>query len=195
MAPDGNGAPLRRALCWLAFWKIMTFVFWWAKSVAGTWQSMSMVFHMRAAVYDRLQRVGFSFHDQHSTGQLINRALNDLQSVRQFVNVTMHSMVDISFCVLGSFIQLYGMSPTLGLSALIPLPFWFWAVRRLAIKSQPIYERQMKASDDMVVRLTENAAGVHVVRAFATEDLEHEKFSVACEKLLTHQLEGVRLRV
>jgi ATP-binding cassette subfamily B protein len=195
MAPEGNGAALRHALIWLAFWKVMTFLFWWAKTVTGTWQSMSMVFYMRAAVYDRLQRVGFSFHDQHSTGQLINRALNDLQAVRNFVIVSMQTCVDIAFFVIGAFVMFFHMSPTVGFSALIPLPFWIFAVRALALKSQPIYERSVKASDHMVEVLTENAAGVHVVRAFATEDIEHNKFKTACEKLLTHQLAGVKVRV
>jgi len=195
MSPDGPGAELRKALLWMAFWKVLTFIFWWARTVAGTWQSMSMVFYMRAAVYDRLQRVGFSFHDQHSTGQLINRALNDLQAVRNFVNVTMTSVVDILFFVVGAFVMFFSLSPTIGYSALIPLPFWILAVRMLAVKSQPIYEKQVKASDHMVEVLTENAAGVHVVRAFATEDIEHNKFKNACEKLLKYQLDGVRVRV
>ena len=43
---------------------------------------MNMVFYIREAVYDKLQRVGFGFHDAMSTGQLINRALSDLQNVR-----------------------------------------------------------------------------------------------------------------
>lgn len=195
MAADGHGAALRHALFWLAMAKLSTFVFWWARAVAGTWQSMSMVFHMRAAVYDRLQRVGFSFHDQHSTGQLINRALNDLQAVRNFVNTAMHSCVDIGFFVIGAFVMFFKLSNTVGFAALIPLPFWIWTVRALALKSQPIYEKQVKASDHMVEVLTENAAGVHVVRAFATEDIEHAKFKAACDKLLGFQLAGVWVRV
>jgi len=194
-AADGSGAALRTALLWLMAAKIVSFIFFYLRSVAANWQSMSMVFYMRAAVYDRLQRVGFSFHDQHSTGQLINRALNDLQAVRQFVNVTMHNCVDIGFFVIGSVIMLYQRSPSLALWALVPVPFWFLAVRKLALLSQPIYERQVKASDHMVGLLTETIAGVHVVRAFATEDLEKRKFKDSCDILLKHQLDGVALRV
>jgi len=192
---DGSGAELRGALLWLLVAKVLTFLFYYLRSVAANWQSMSMVFFMRAAVYDRLQRVGFSFHDQHSTGQLINRALNDLQAVRNFVNVAMHSCVDIGFFLISALVMLYGLSPSIALWALVPVPFWFWAVRLLALKSQPIYERQVKASDHMVGLLTENIAGVHVVRAFATEELEKAKFKESCQALLKHQLDGVMLRV
>ena len=193
---NGPGADLRNALLILAAARIFFSLLIWAKNVTGNWQSMSMVFYMRSAVYDRLQRVGFSFHDLHSTGTLINRALSDLQSVRNFVVTGLQSSVEITFSLFFAFILLYReCSPTVALAALIPLPFWFLAVRRMALLSQPIYERQVKASDEMIQLLTENLAGVHVVRAFATEKQEHDKFKAANENLLLRLLEAVKLRV
>ena len=55
------------------------------REVANAKMSMNLVYYIREAVYDKLQRVGFGFHDALSSGQLINRALSDLQHVRQFV--------------------------------------------------------------------------------------------------------------
>ncbi|HEY3321007.1 MAG TPA: ABC transporter ATP-binding protein [Planctomycetota bacterium] len=195
-SPTSPGAGLRKALLWLLAAKLITSVLSWAKTVSSNWQNMSMVYYMRAAVYDRLQRVGFSFHDQYSTGQLINRALGDLQSVRNFVNVAMHASADMTFAVVFYLIMLYSFcSPKLALYALIPLPFWCLAIRRFAITMQPVYQKQVKASDTMVGILTENIAGVHVVRAFATENLEHEKFKGSCDTLLGWLLKAVRIRV
>ena len=193
-APEGSGAALRAAFFWLALAMAVRSVLAWAKVVAGAWQSMSMVYYMRAAVYDRLQRVGFAFHDLYSTGQLINRALGDLHAVRMFVNTSLHSSTDILFSLLGYFGMIVSLSPLLGLAALVPLPFWIWAIRRYAVLSQPIYDRQLQASDEMVRVLTENVAGVHVVRAFATEDLERAKFKDRCGRLLARMLDGVTLQ-
>ena len=194
--PHGPGAGLRHALYMLALFQVIFAFFKWARSVAGNWQSMSMVFYMRAAVYDRLQRVGFSFHDQHSTGQLINRALNDLQAVRNFVITGMQSSLDIVLPVIGYFtLLLLKCSAKVALAALLPIPLWFWAIRHLALRAQPIYEKQVQASDEMVQILTENIAGVHVIRAFATENLEQAKFKRCVGTLLQRVLEGVRLRV
>ncbi len=53
----------------------------------------------------------------------------------------------------------------------------------------------MDASDEVVKVLTENIAGVHVVRAFATEDIERKKFKGRCDALLKRMLEGVGLQV
>ena len=55
------------------------------KEVSNSKMSMNLVYYIREAIYDKLQRVGFAFHDALSSGQLINRALSDLQNVRAFV--------------------------------------------------------------------------------------------------------------
>lgn len=190
-----HGEALLHALIWLGVARLTLSVFAWGKVMTQTWQSMSMVYYMRAAVYDRLQRVGFSFHDQYSTGEMVNRSLSDLQNVRMFVNQGLFGGIDILFTMIGCFYLFLRGSPTLALAALATLPLWFWAIRKYAVLSQPIYERQMDASDEMVRVLTENIAGVHVVRAFATEDLEREKFEKRCGTLLGRMIEGVRLQV
>jgi len=191
---EGSGAALRRALFLLALAKLAHAILIWIRTVTVSWQNMSMVYYMRAAVYDRLQRVGFAFHDRHSSGALINRALSDLQAVRHFVQETLHAGVDLIFSTLGYFVIFVTTSPQLAGIAAVSLPLWIWAIRRFAIKARPIYERQMKASDEVVNVLTENAAGVHVVRAFATEDLEERKYRGVCGTLLDRIMEGVGLR-
>lgn len=193
--PGGRGEALWHALLWLGLARIVLGIFAWAKTVTQTWQSMSMVYYMRAAVYDRLQRVGFSFHDQFSTGEMINRSLGDLQNVRLFINQGLFGGIDILFTMAGCFFLMLRGSTMMALAAVASLPLWFWAIRKYALLSQPIYERQMDASDEVVKVLTENIAGVHVVRAFATEDIERGKFKGRCDALLNRMLEGVGLQV
>ncbi len=64
-----------------------------------------MVYYIREAVYDKLQRVGFGFHDAISSGQLINRALSDLQNVRAFVETVVNQSLEIRLTV-GAYILL-----------------------------------------------------------------------------------------
>jgi ATP-binding cassette subfamily B protein len=192
--PDGSGAALRRALYFLALAKLAHALLIWVRTVTMSWQNMSMVYYMRASVYDRLQRVGFAFHDRYASGALINRALSDLQAVRHFIQETLHAGVDLIFSTLGYFAIFITTSPQLAAIAAISLPLWIWAIRRFAIRARPIYERQMKASDEVMNVLTENAAGVHVVRAFATEELEERKYRSVCVTLLDRIMDGVGLR-
>jgi ATP-binding cassette subfamily B protein len=141
--------------------------------------TMDMVFHMRAAVYDRLQRVGFAFHDEHSSGALINRALSDLQNVRQFLQMGVVLLMEILAFVIGYWIVILFISKWLALAALVPVPFWIWYILRFSKRMQPAQLAQMKSGDDLVTVFTENVAGVHVVKAFATEKTEIAKYDRA----------------
>src|SRR5439155_11933156 len=71
------------------------------RETSNTRLSMTMVYYIREAVYDKLQRVGFAFHDVLSTGQLINRALTDLQNVRGFVQTAVLTSLEIVLIVTG----------------------------------------------------------------------------------------------
>ena len=155
--------------------------------------TMDMVFHMRAAVYDRLQRVGFAFHDEHSSGALINRALSDLQNVRAFLQMGIVLLMEIVAFVIGYWIMIMFISPWLGLAALVPVPFWVWYILRFSKKMQPRQLAMMEAGDSMVTVFTENVAGVHVVKAFATQETEIAKYRRAAGHYFDRIMDTVRL--
>jgi ATP-binding cassette subfamily B protein len=163
------------------------------REVANAKMSMVMVFYIRAAVYDKLQRVGFGFHDRLSTGQLINRALSDLQNVRQFINTAILVTGEIVLIVGGYIILLFMRSPLVAVLALVPLPFWTWYILRFSKKVQPAQREVMEADDRNISIITENIAGVHVVKAFATEKLEIEKYSTNCDAFFTRVLKRIRM--
>jgi ATP-binding cassette, subfamily B, multidrug efflux pump len=156
--------------------------------------TMDMVYHMRSAVYDRLQRVGFSFHDHHSSGQLINRALSDLQNVRTFLQSALVSIIEIVCFVIGFNILIFIISPTLAAVAFLPIPFWIWYIMRYSKKMQPAQRKQMTAADDLVTVFTENVAGVHVVKAFATQPTEVRKYNTSADGFFDTVMKTVMLQ-
>ncbi len=153
------------------------------RAVTNTRLSMNMVFHMRATVYDQLQRVGFGFHDRHSSGQLINRALSDLHNIRFFVNMSLVSLAEIVAYVLGYNILVAMINPWAGLVSLLPVPFWLWYIRRFSGKMQPIQKQLMATNDHLVTVYSENVAGVQVVKGFATETTEIGKYNRTADEL------------
>ncbi|HEX8341182.1 MAG TPA: ABC transporter ATP-binding protein [Tepidisphaeraceae bacterium] len=155
--------------------------------------SMRMVYSLREAVYDKIQRVGFGFHDAVSSGQLINRALSDLQNVRVFVNSSILLTLEIVLSVLGYMVLILTKSPWLALLAVFPLPFWTYYILRFSKKVQPVAKAVLEAEDRSVQIVTENIAGVHVVKAFATEDQEVEKYTQAAAAYQQRILARVRL--
>ncbi|CAA9424072.1 MAG: Lipid A export ATP-binding/permease protein MsbA [uncultured Phycisphaerae bacterium] len=192
-----GGAPeaalLRGILFGLLLWTGAMLVLRYLRSVAETKLSMTMVYYIREAVYDKLQRVGFGFHDAVSSGQLINRALSDLQNVRLFNQTAVLSTLEIVLSVGGYIALLATRSPWLALLSLVPLPIWTWYILRFGKRVQPVAKAAMEADDKMVSVLTENIAGVHVVKAFATESHEIDKYGKAADSFFERVRDRIRL--
>src|SRR5262249_35499885 len=79
-------------------------------------------------------------------------------------------------------------------AALLPIPFWMWALRAYAKRSRPIYEAERDASDAVVRIVAENIAGAHVVRSFAAEGHEQQKFDRAPGTLFGRVVAAVRVQ-
>jgi len=178
---DADATALRGVMLILSGLVVVNTVLRYFRETANTRLSMTMVYYIREAVYDKIQRVGFSFHDKVSTGQLINRALTDLQNVRAFIQTALLVTLEIGLIVGGYIILIFTINPWLALVAAMPLPFWTWYILRFGKRVQPAGKAVMEAEDRNVSILTENIAGVHVVKAFAKKDQEIEKYNAACD--------------
>jgi ATP-binding cassette subfamily B protein len=185
---------LREILLWMASTQLALGFMIYLRAVWDTKLSMRAVFFMRAAVYDRLQKADLTYHDTMSTGALINRAINDLQAVRQFVNMSLLSSLDIVVSLAFYLGLLFMRSPSLMAAALVPVPFWCWVIFRYSKSAQPLCRESQEASDRAMGALAENLAGVQVVRAFATEDIEVKKYQAFNDSLLGSALKTVRLQ-
>jgi ATP-binding cassette subfamily B protein len=172
---------------------LATLVLRYLKEVANTKMSMHMVYYIREAIYDKLQRVGFAFHDALSSGQLINRALSDLQNVRAFIQTAVLTTLDIVLAVGGYIILMITINPWLALLSLLPLPIWTYYILRFSKVVQPAAKSVMESEDKSVSLITEAIAGVHVIKAFATERQETEKYDRNLGTYLGRTLGRIRL--
>ena len=186
-------ASFRRVMLELMVLVALALIFRYLKEVGNTTMSMHLVFFIREAVYDKLQRVGFGFHDALSSGQLINRALSDLQNVRQFVQTAVLTNLDIVLAVGGYIILLFQVNVWLALLSMVPLPLWTYYILRFSKIVQPAAKAVMEAEDKNVSLITEAIAGVHVIKAFATQKLETQKYHGNCDEFLRRTLRRIRL--
>jgi len=193
LQPDPHTQELIRSLKYLAVLVIVMLVVRYLKETANTRMSMNMVFYIREAVYDKVQRVGFGFHDVHSSGQLINRALSDLQNVRAFIQTAVLVTLDIVLAVAFNIILIWTVNKWVAALSLVPLPIWTYYILRFSRKVQPVAKSVMEAEDRNVSIITENIAGVHVVKAFATENLEIDKYQVNCDTFKGRVLNRIRM--
>ncbi len=189
-----NANVIRRFSLILALLVVLQAIFRYLREVANMKMSMTMVFYIREAVYDKLQRVGFGFHDVLSTGQLINRALTDLQNVRAFIQTAILTSLEIVLYVVGYMMfSIFPINPWLAVLSLVPLPIWTWYILRFGKTVQPASKAVMQAGDRNVSLITENIAGVHVIKAFATEQQEIAKYNENADTFFERVLKRIRM--
>lgn len=190
---SGDGGALRGAVLALAAFMLMMAALNFLRELVNVRLNMKLVNSMRAAVYDQLQRVGLGFHDLMCTGELINRAMNDLQAVRGFISASVLVALEIVLILTGYFSILIMRSPWVALLALAPLPFWMLYLLWFGRRMQPVVRQLMAAADRNVSIITENINGAHVVKAFAAQRRETARYGESCREFFSHEVRRLKL--
>ena len=191
---ESSSRVLRSVLGWMLASQLFLGVMIYLRTLWDTKLSMRAVYHIRAGIYDQLQRAKLTYHDKMSSGQLINRSVNDLQAVRHFMNLSVIGTCDIFASLTFYLGLLYLRAPGLMLAALIPLPLWYFVIYRFSNAAQPLCQDQQEWNDKLMTNLSENLGGVHVVRAFAAEKYEISKYAVTNGRLLDAMMKSVKLQ-
>ena len=135
-----------------------------------------IVVDLRAQVYAKLQRIGFSFFDNNETGSIINRVTGDVQNVRLFVDgVLLQTAVLILSVAVYLFYMLH-IHVWLTVACLASTPLLGFLTSVYMKKVRPASLKTRDLTDVMVRNLTENIQGVQVVKGFAREAEEIAKF-------------------
>ena len=192
-ATDPATNQFRHALIVLGVLVGLMLVVRYFKETANTSMSMNMVFHIRQAIYDKLQRVGFGFHDALSSGQLINRALSDLQNVRAFIQTAVLVTLDIALIVAFNIVLIWTRNKWVAALSLVPLPIWTYYILRFSRKIRPVARSVMEADDRNISIIAEAISGVHVIKAFATEKQEIDKYQANCDAFKDRVLRRIRM--
>ncbi len=155
--------------------------------------SHGAAFDMRNTIFDKLQRLSFAYHDRAQTGQLITRVTSDVDLVREFVGGGLVQAVSAILLLVGAVVFLLRLDPRLSVVALLVLPatiaVLFVFVRRLG----PMFREFQVRLAALNTVLQENVAGVRVVRAFAREQHEIQRYDSANKDLLGQGLQVRRV--
>ncbi len=150
--------------------------------------SHGAAFDMRNAIFDKLQRLSFSYHDRASTGQLITRVTSDVDLVREFVGGGLVQAVSAVLLLFGGIVVLLSMNATLALVAFTVIPGTLAVLLLFVRKLGPMFRQFQRRLGALNSVLQENIAGARVVRAFAREDFETARYRAADEALLEQGL-------
>jgi len=161
--------------------------------IAGR-QALAVEMDMRTALYARLVRLSFSFYDRHQTGQLMSRATVDLQSVRFFLGYGLIFFFQHIFTIVGVTIVMFVVSVKLSLVALAILPLLIAFAYRYSHIAHPLLRDVQQKMADVATVAEENIVGVHVVKAFAQEQAEQDKFETRSEAVFAQSVKANRQR-
>lgn len=143
--------------------------------------SQSVAYDLLNQLFTKIQSLSFSYHDQAQTGQLMTRATSDVEMVRQFTGMGLFQLINATLMLIGSAIILFAMNWQLALVTLATMPIMILILMRFIRSVIPLFGTiQIKLSKLNTV-LQENLAGVRVVKAFASEPYEVERFTASNE--------------
>jgi len=164
------------------------------RRLVSGWQALGVDFDLRNAFYSKLVRLSFGYYDRHQTGQLMSRATVDIQSVRFFLGYGLIFFFQHVFTVVGVGILLFVLSWKLALLALAFAPALLAIAYRYSHVSHPVLRDVQQKMADVATVAEENVVGVHVVKSFAQEQAEQDKFERRSEALFGQSVRANRQR-
>jgi ABC-type multidrug transport system fused ATPase/permease subunit len=161
--------------------------------IAGK-QALGVELDMRTAMYAKFLRLSFAFYDRHQTGQLMSRATVDLQGVRFFLGYGLIFFFQHIFTIVGVGIVVFLISWKLALIVLAIAPVLVAVAYRYSHVSHPLLRDVQQKMADVATVAEENIVGVHVVKSFAQEGAEQEKFEHRSEQVFDLSVQANRQR-
>jgi ATP-binding cassette subfamily B multidrug efflux pump len=152
------------------------------------WVSAHVGYDLRNSMYDRIQYLPFTFHDHTTTGQLINRCIEDVRSVQFFAGESLVNFLQLGLLSMGVLVILILRNPFLALVSLLPLIPMAWMTTDFGRRITHLFYNVDNTLGDLSARLQENVTGVQVVRAFAREPHEIAQFDSANRSYFTARL-------
>jgi len=172
---------------------ILRGVFHFGQEYSLQYAAQKAIYDLRNAMYDHLQRLPFSFYDKSQTGQLISRATGDIDSLRRFFSFGLFNFVSSIFIFVAVFTLCMMKNWKLALLALSVMPFIGYSGTRFGRVVRPKFTSLRQKFAEVTIAIQENVTGARVVRTFAQEDYEIDKFSGQVHGLLKLNLELARL--
>ncbi|MGZ8705990.1 MAG: ABC transporter ATP-binding protein [Gaiellaceae bacterium] len=198
-AIDDAITPRDAGKLWVFVWSIIGLgalraAFMAARRLISGKQALAVEMDLRQGLYGHLVRLSFGFYDRHQTGQLMSRATVDLQGVRFFLGYGLIFFFQNVLTVLSVTVVLFFFEWKLALIALAITPVLVVVAYRYSHIAHPTLRDVQQKLADVATVAEENIVGVHVVKSFAQEPQEQEKFTDRSEAVFQQTLRANRQR-
>lgn len=155
--------------------------------------SQGVLYDMRDSVYRRLLTEDFSFYSKKKTGDLMSRQTGDMDAIRHFVAYIIYAVYEnlLLFCF--ALFMIFTVNVKLALCMLVVLPFTALTTYRQSKAVRPTFQRIRDRFSSLNAFVQENVSGNRVVKAFAKEDFEIEKFNKENDAYMDAQLASSKI--
>lgn len=158
-------------------------------------QSLSnlVAYDLRNTLYDHLQTLDFSFHDESETGQMMSRLTVDIEAVRNFVPMgLLRALLAVVYFAAVTII-LFTIDWQLALVTMICIPLLLTLATQVARRLRPLWQRIQNETGVLGTIMQESLSGVRVVKAFVREEFEINKYEVKNRELRELNMSAMRL--
>jgi len=163
----------------------------------GRWSetaSQNVAYDLRNEIQRKLTRLSFSFHDQTETGELLSRAVQDVERIRFLTGRASLRVLQGVFVLIGTVTMLFWMEARLALLVTASMPLLVYQALYFGRRFRPLSLRIQKQLAVLTTQVEQNLRGSQVVKAFAQEEAEIERFERENDRWFELSAEGARLQ-
>ncbi len=146
-------------------------------------EAQHMISILRVKVARKLLRLPIQFFDDHKSGGLVSRVMNDVEGIRNLVGTGFVQLIGGTLTSLGALVILISINPWMTLFVLLPISIFTVVALKAFGYIRPIFRVRGKINSDVTGRLTETLNGVRVIKAFNAEEQESKTFESGVERL------------
>ncbi|MGM0522454.1 MAG: ABC transporter ATP-binding protein [Bacillota bacterium] len=143
---------------------------------------VTSVYHLRDALYRKLQRLSFTYYDNARTGDLMSRLTMDVEGFKFFLAAGFKELIRVVFLMLTSLAVMFYYSVPLALVTMAVMPFLIIVVRKFDAEVHPAFRSIRKSLGNLNTRIQENVSGMNTIKSLSKEDFEIDRFTTDNKK-------------
>ena len=189
LIPRQNGREVPFSLVWwylggLLLAALVAWLLSWMQTWTLAWVSERIAAGLRTRTYAHMQSLSLDFFQGKRTGDLMSRVGSDTDKINIFISVNLIDFASNVMLLTLTAAVLIWLNPLLALLTLVPFPFAFWLIYAVRERLRRGFARGAVAWSDMTSVLADTIPGIRVVKAFAQESREIDRFVTANERVL-----------
>ena len=188
-----NYALLPKLLAFLLLATLLTGILRFTYQVVFETASQGMLYDMRGKVYRKLLEEDFAFYNKKRTGDLMSRQTGDMDAIRHFVAYVIYAVYQNILLFIFALCMIFTVNAKLALCMMVVLPFTAYTTYRQSKEVRPAFQRNRECFSSLNAFVQENVSGNRVVKAFAKEDYEIEKFEKENDKFRDAQINASKI--